>query len=97
MANLRLEADELHVEYLGTYQYTLGNVMWLLVFMIMPVDEQTNMDRLSEFICEWYRVNASTVQCNNISLSSFADPDKPLDFSQSSKAKAWKSSTCFPR
>ena len=77
VSNLSLEADELHVKYLGTYQYTIGSVMFILVFEVMPLEADVNMNKLWAFISEWYTSSRTDIQYNNLSISSFTDPENP--------------------
>ena len=77
LSNQNLEADELHVKYLGVYQYTIGSVLHILVFRVMASDEEANMDTVWDYIAEWYKRNGTTIQYNNLSISSFTDAEKP--------------------
>ena len=44
LSNMNIEPDELHVLHLGTSQYFLGSVLYLLVFTILDGTPAANMD-----------------------------------------------------
>jgi len=72
-----IEPGELHVVHLGTSQYLLGSVLWLLCYRILPTSESINIDRIWSHIVNFYKRNKTTTQISNLTLSIFTDPKTP--------------------
>ena len=72
-----LEPDELHAMYLGTMQYFLGSVMYLLVHRMMPGSPEDNMVQLWQRINSFYKEHSVGCQYSNLKISSFCNPDAP--------------------
>ena len=75
--NHSLEPDELHLMYLGTVQYFLGTVLYLLVFRFLPGSPKTNMRRIWAHISKIYRAHSVASQYSTLTTTSFANVDKP--------------------
>ena len=56
VSNLSLEPDELHIIYLGTLQYFLGTVLWILTYIVLTEDPVSNIERIWELIRKEYNV-----------------------------------------
>ena len=72
-----LEPDELHIIYLGTAQYLLGSVLWLLVFVILSGDCNENMSKVWSIIEQEYRHEHSPAQYSTLSIRQFSDAENP--------------------
>ena len=77
VTNLCLEPDELHVIHLGVSQYTLGTILFLLVFKVLPDSPEDNMKVVWKEVCSIYSKEAVGCQFNNITISSFCNAEKP--------------------
>lgn len=75
--NQCLEPDELHVLHLGVSQYTLGSVLFVLVYEVLTGRDAEKMSIVWNGICEYYRVAKSECQFTNLTLWSFCDPTRP--------------------
>ena len=71
-----LEPDELHVIHLGCMQYCIGSVLWLLCYIIMLDEPESNMHACWLIICEYYRTFGSKCQYTNLGLESFLKDKK---------------------
>ena len=71
-----IEGDELHINFLGVSQYTLGSVLSKLIFVILPGNPEENAEELWAMVCDFYRRNATDNQYNNFKTGTFCDPDK---------------------
>ena len=76
MSQHNVEADELHVMFLGTVQYLLGSILWLLVCRLLPGAKQEAMGTLWSFIVVCYSDLNVRNQFSKINISSFIDPKK---------------------
>ena len=76
MSRVNLEPDELHVIYLGTLQYLLGPILFLLVFRVLRGTPTGNMTRVWNAISEAYAGEGT--QYNNLTLNSFTEPKTPF-------------------
>ena len=76
-SHFTIEPDELHVMYLGTVQYLLGSVLYLLVFKKMDKRPADNMSEIWQKIVAYYRTHGVPGQFSNLDISSFCDPQKP--------------------
>jgi hypothetical protein len=74
-----IEVDELHVMHLGTSQYMLGSILWLLCYEILPGRPEENMCTVWAAVCESYKDLKTDCQFTSLALSSFCDPKKPSD------------------
>ena len=72
-----LEPDELHLMYLGTVQYFLGSVLYLLVFRLMSGTPESNMSSIWVHVSNIYRAHSVANQYSTLTISSFAGADKP--------------------
>ena len=88
VTNLSLEPDELHIWHLGVGQYTLGSVLHLLTYTLLPGTPSQNMARVWEVINKHYVDNATPCQFTNLGLSSFVDTNKPRHMFPRLKGKA---------
>lgn len=82
-----IEPDELHVLYLGTVQYLLGSVLFLLTFVIMPESPEENMSALWKKIVDYYKTFSVATQYSTLQLSSFCAPTKPTEHYPKLKGK----------
>jgi len=72
-----IEPDELHVIYLGTLQYLLGSVLYLLVYKILGHGADKNLAAVWSAIQKDYAKHKVSCQIGNLTLSSFVDPKSP--------------------
>ena len=77
LSNANVEPDEMHVVHIGTSQYALGSVLFLLVFEILPGRPLQSMEALWLEICAEYRASGTTAQFSSLGLSSFCDTESP--------------------
>ena len=77
LSSQNLEPDEMHILYLGLWQYHAGYILWLLVYRLMPGTPAENMNNLwSEILLE-YQSMAPTKQYTSIVLGSFTQASRP--------------------
>jgi len=74
-----VEPDELHIIYLGTAQYLLGSVLYVLVFKVLGESASENMTKVWNVVCDYYKMNQVSVQYSSIQISSFCNPKNPGD------------------
>lgn len=72
-----VEAGELHIIHLGTSQYLLGSVLWLLCYHLLPGTPTANMEAIWAIITNFYTKNKTRCQVSNITLSMFCDAKNP--------------------
>jgi hypothetical protein len=77
LTNANVEADELHVIHLGTSQYMLGSILYLLVFKILPGRPAENMEVLWQEMCHEYSRQGIKAQFSSLGISMFCDPKAP--------------------
>jgi hypothetical protein len=75
LSNLNIEPDELHIIYIGTSQYMLGSVLWMLVYSVLAGAPQDNMALVWERISQLYTAMRISCQYTSLGLSSFHDID----------------------
>ena len=63
--------DWMHVKYLGTDQYFLGSVLYLLVFVLMGGEPATNLETVWNRVKEHYTQNRVTARFRILKLSMF--------------------------
>ena len=71
-----LEADELHVIWLGVAQYFLGGVLWPLVYSRAGGAPEQNLDAAWGMITEGYKAHGGEHEYSSLMFSSFVDPQK---------------------
>jgi hypothetical protein len=71
-----IESDELHILHLGTSQYFLGSILWLIVFKIFPGTPQDNADELWKLVREYYALKKTSTQFTSLGLNSFTNMRK---------------------
>ena len=64
-----VEADELHVLYIGVLQYFVGSLLWLLTYKILAGSPDDNLDRVWRVILDNY--GGSSNQYNAMSINLF--------------------------
>ena len=69
---LNVEPDELHILYLGTVQYLLGSVLWLLVYDVLEGSPQANLQKVWKMIIEEYQSIGTLYQFSSMQISFFA-------------------------
>ena len=47
--------DYMHAKYLGLDQFMFGAVLYMLVFVVMPADRQSNLEECWSFIKQYYK------------------------------------------
>lgn len=77
LSSLNLEPDEMHILYLGVYQYHCGSILWLLVYRLMPNTAAENMRALWTDILEEYQSGSPCKQFTSLVLGSFTRADRP--------------------
>lgn len=77
VSHYSIEPDELHIMYLGTVQYMLGSILYLLVYKILRERPEENMNKVWAVISQFYKDNHISVQYTNLTLTSFVDTRKP--------------------
>ena len=77
VTHFSVEPDELHIMYLGTVQYMLGSILYLLVYKKMASGPGANMREVWSKISAYYRQHRVPGQFSNLLLSSFCDPKRP--------------------
>ena len=77
LSNLNIEPDELHILYLGTSQYMLGSVLWMLAYSVLASTPQDNMALVWQRITEVYTTTQVSCQYTSLALSSFTDQKQP--------------------
>ena len=73
---LNVEPDELHVIHIGTSQYLLGSVLWLLVFVVLKSTPDENIRQIWSLILDHYTRHQTSRQFSSLTLSSFMKPTK---------------------
>jgi len=69
---LNVEADELHILYLGVAQYFLGSILYILTFDVFAdLDEEDAFEKVWEALLEEYRSQRTPVQFTSMAPSSF--------------------------
>ena len=71
-----IEPDELHIVYMGTAQYMLGSVLWLLVFDVLTDDCYENMSKVWNVIAEAYKSDRAIAQYSSLTIRQFCVEDK---------------------
>lgn len=66
-----LEPDELHVIHLGTSQYMLGAVLYILCFQVMSGTPEQNLHGLWADITQYYRDYRVQTQYSSLTICSF--------------------------
>ena len=65
--------------HLGTSMYTLGSVLWLLVYEVLDETPAANMHRVWVDIVKHYKEDNVSNQYSNLGLGSFCNPDNPKE------------------
>ena len=77
VSHYSLEPDEPHLMYLGTVQYFLGSVLYLLVFRLVSGSPETNMRTIWARVSSLYTAHGVQNQFFTLNIASFARVDKP--------------------
>ena len=85
-----VEPDEAHCLHLGVSQYTLGSILWMLVYSCNSLRgaPAENIERIWGEIHADYKANRVPTQMSNLKLKSFHNPQKIADEYPRLKAKA---------
>jgi hypothetical protein len=75
LSNLNIEPDELHIIYIGTSQYMLGSVLWMLAYSVLAGTPMDNMALVWERISQLYTTMRISCQYTSLGLSSFHEID----------------------
>ena len=82
---LNVDVDELHVLYLGTTQYLLGSVLWLMVYDLLEESPQNNLDTIWKKIIAEYKKLGTTTQYTSFKLSFSQIPISHATLTRNSK------------
>lgn len=74
---LNVEADELHILYLGIHQYFLGSILWLMTYKYFTGPLENRIQSIWILILNQYRLQGTDHQFTHMGVSSFLDPQKP--------------------
>ena len=74
LSQLNLEPDELHVMHLGTSQYMLGAVLYLLCFKVMLGSPEENLHEAWAEISQYYSDHSVETQYSALTICSFFEP-----------------------
>ena len=88
LLSCNLEVDELHALHIGVVGYTLGTIMWLLVYRLLPRSPAENCVYMWSSICEQYRLLGSDCQLPKLDQNSFTSAKKPRAHFPRLKGKA---------
>ena len=77
VSHFSLEPDELNVFYLGTVQYLLGSVLYLLAYHVMRGDPEENMRAVWTQVVDYYKQNSVATQFSQLGLASFCSVSSP--------------------
>ena len=88
LSSCNLEVDELHTLHLGVVGYTLGSVLWLLVYRILPRGPHENCQYVWSSMCEEYRRLGSDGQLPKLDNNCFTNAKKPREHFPRLKGKA---------
>ena len=77
VSHYSLEPDELHLMYLGTVQYVLDSVLYLLVFRLVSGLPEANMRTIWAHVSSLYTAHGVQNQFSTLNIAPFASIDKP--------------------
>ena len=73
-----LSVDIMHVKHMGTDQYLLGSIMYLLIFEVLPGTPEQNMSQVKEEVHDEYKKVASGTRYSDLRISMFKKKKRSL-------------------